>query len=148
MVPVPGGVFWVYFTGVAILAAAVGIITNFKGLGALAAFLTEVLMLIYAFTVHLPHLMHAQDEAQRMVPMMSFLKDLGLAGGAWAIARLIWRWIISHATSASANRSRRGRTRQKSSFCMLSTAAIWWGVPSVTKHRYTAREQNPKKEHQ
>lgn len=89
MVPVPGGVFWVYFTGVAMLAAAVGIITNFKGLGALAAFLTGVLMLIYAFTVHLPHLMHAQDEAQRMMPMISFLKDLGLAGGAWAIARLM-----------------------------------------------------------
>jgi uncharacterized membrane protein YphA (DoxX/SURF4 family) len=89
MVPVPGGVFWVYLTGVAMLAAAVGIITNFKGLGALAAFLTGVLMLIYAFTVHLPHLMHAQDEAQRMMPMISFLKDLGLAGGAWAIARLM-----------------------------------------------------------
>ena len=33
MVPVPGGVFWVYFTGVAMLAAAVAIITNAKGLG-------------------------------------------------------------------------------------------------------------------
>lgn len=42
MVPVPGGVFWVYFTGVAMLAAAVAMITNFKGLGALAAFLTGV----------------------------------------------------------------------------------------------------------
>jgi uncharacterized membrane protein len=63
MVPVPGGVFWVYFTGVAMLAAAVGIITNFN--------------------------MRAQNEAQRMMPMISFLKDLGLAGGAWAIARLM-----------------------------------------------------------
>jgi uncharacterized membrane protein YphA (DoxX/SURF4 family) len=89
MVPVPGGVFWVYFTGIALLAGAIGIVTNFKGLGPLAAFLTGVLVLVFAFTVHLPHLINAPDEAARTMPMISLLKDIGLAGGAWAIARLM-----------------------------------------------------------
>lgn len=89
MVPIPGGVFWVYFTGVAMLAAAGAIITNFKGLGSLAAFLAGVLVLIYVLTIHLPGVINAKDEMTRMMPMMATLKDLGLVGGAWAIARLI-----------------------------------------------------------
>ncbi len=89
MVPVPGGVFWVYFTGVAMLAAAVAIITNLKGLGSLAAFLTGVLILIYVLAIHLPGVINAKDEMSRMMPMLATLKDLGMVGGAWAIARLM-----------------------------------------------------------
>ncbi|MFZ5628544.1 MAG: DoxX family protein [Spirochaetota bacterium] len=89
MVPVPGGAFWVYFTGVAMLAAAVAIITNFKGLGSLAAFLAGVLILIYVLTIHLPGVINAKDEMSRMTPMLATLKDLGMVGGAWAIARLM-----------------------------------------------------------
>lgn len=89
MVPVPGGVFWVYFTGVAMLAAAVAIISNFKGLGSLAAFLAGVLILIYVLTIHLPGVINAKDEMSRMMPMLATLKDLGMVGGAWAIARLM-----------------------------------------------------------
>lgn len=89
MVPVPGGVFWVYFTGVAMIAAAVAIVTNVKGLGSLAAFLTGVLIIVYILTIHLPGVINAKDEMSRMMPMLSMLKDLGLVGGAWAIARLL-----------------------------------------------------------
>lgn len=89
MVPVPGGAFWVYFTGVAMLAAAVAIITNFKGLGSLAAFLAGVLILVYVLAIHLPDVISAKDAMARMTPMMATLKDLGMVGGAWAIARLM-----------------------------------------------------------
>ncbi|HMV35920.1 MAG TPA: DoxX family protein [Turneriella sp.] len=89
MVPVPGGAFWVYFTGVAMLAAAVAIITNFKGLGSLAAFLAGVLILVYVLAIHLPGVINAKDAMARMTPMMATLKDLGMVGGAWAIARLM-----------------------------------------------------------
>ena len=89
MVPVPGGVFWVYFTGVAMLAAAVAIITNVKGLGSLAAFLAGVLILVYVVTIHLPGVINAKDEMSRMMPMLATLKDLGMVGGAWAIARVV-----------------------------------------------------------
>jgi len=88
MVPVPGGVFWVYFTGVCLIAGAVGLISNLKGLGALAAFLTGILLLVIAFTVHLPGMMRAADEAAKMMPMIGLLKDIGLAGGAFVIAGL------------------------------------------------------------
>lgn len=86
MVPVPGGVFWVYFTGICLLAGAIGIITNLKNLGSTAALLTGTLLLVFAFTIHLPAMMRATDEMSRMMPMLSFLKDLGLAGGAFVIA--------------------------------------------------------------
>jgi len=89
MVPVPGGVFWVYFTGVAMLAATVAIITNVKGLGSLAAFLAGVLILVYVVTIHLPGVFSAKDEMSRMMPMLATLKDLGMVGGAWAIARVV-----------------------------------------------------------
>lgn len=89
MVPIPGGVFWVYLTGVAMLAAAVAIITNFKGLGSLAAFLAGVLILVYVATIHVPGVIKAKDEMSRMMPMLATLKDLGMVGGAWAISLLM-----------------------------------------------------------
>ena len=91
MVPdwLPGGVFWVYLTGVAMLAAAVAIITNFKGLGSLAAFLAGVLILVYVATIHVPGIIKAKDEMSRMMPMLATLKDLGMVGGAWAISLLM-----------------------------------------------------------
>lgn len=89
MVPIPGGVFWVYLTGVAMLAAAIAIITNFKGLGSLAAFLAGVLILSFVLTIHLPGVINAKDDMSRMMPMLATLKDLGMVGGAWAIARLM-----------------------------------------------------------
>ncbi len=79
----PGGVFWVYFTGVALLAGAIGIHT--KRWAAPAGLGIAALMLIFAFTVHLPLM---ADEAMRQLGMVGFMKDLGLAGGALAIALL------------------------------------------------------------
>jgi putative oxidoreductase len=89
MVPIPGGVFWVYFTGAALAAGAIGIITNLKGLGALAAFLTGLLILSFVFTIHLPGFLNAKDEMSKMLPMIAMLKDLGMVGGAWAIAAVL-----------------------------------------------------------
>lgn len=78
---VPGGVVWVYLTGIALLAGAIGIHARRWALPAgigLAA-----LMLVFALTVHLPAM---ADEATRQFAMVGFMKDLGLAGGALAIA--------------------------------------------------------------
>jgi putative oxidoreductase len=80
---VPGGVFWVYFTGLALLAGAIGIHT--KRFAAAAGLGIAALMGIFAFTVHLPMM---ADEATRQMAMVGFMKDLGLAGGALAIALL------------------------------------------------------------
>lgn len=81
MVPgwLPGGVFWVYLTGLALIAAAVSFVIQKHTF--LAGVLTAVLMLVFVLTVHLPGLMGGNSMA-----MSGLLKDLGLAGGALMLA--------------------------------------------------------------
>jgi uncharacterized membrane protein YphA (DoxX/SURF4 family) len=83
MVPVPGGLFWVYFTGVALLAGSAGILTGI--LGKWAGFGIAALMILFALTVHLPAL---ADPNMGQLATMGLLKDLSLAGGALAFATL------------------------------------------------------------
>ncbi len=79
MVPIPGGVFWIYLTGVALLAAAMSIIIKKKA--ALATLLLAVMLLIIALSIWLPG-MSAEDPMQAQTNMSMMLKDLGLAGAA------------------------------------------------------------------
>ena len=83
MVPswVPGGVFWVYLTGLALLAAAISIVT--KKHIYLASVLLAVLLIVFILTIHLPSIMGGDQMA-----MGSLLKDMSLAGGALSIAGL------------------------------------------------------------
>lgn len=83
MVPgwVPGGVFWVYLTGVALIAATVAIIA--KKQISLAALLLGVLMFVFVLTVHLPGLMGGNQMA-----MSGLLKDFSLGGAAFMISGL------------------------------------------------------------
>ncbi len=80
-VPIPGGVFWVYLTGIALIAAAVSLWTG--RYAKLAMLLLAGMVAIFALTIHLPG---AMNEATRMSSMPNLLKDLGLVGGAltWA----------------------------------------------------------------
>lgn len=79
MVPLPGGVFWVYLTGVALIAAAVSLLIG--KYARLAALLLGVMLFIFALSIHLPNLIGG-DQAS----MSSLLKDFALAGAAWALA--------------------------------------------------------------
>jgi putative oxidoreductase len=83
MVPsfVPGGVLWVYLTGLALLAASVSFIIQKKVY--LAALLTAALMFVFVLTIHLPGLIGGN-----MMSMGGILKDLGLAGGALLLASM------------------------------------------------------------
>ncbi len=76
---VPGGIFWVYAIGLALLAASVSFIIQKHTY--LAGLLTAALMLIFAFTIYLPDLIGGNQMA---MPML--LKDLGLGGGALLLA--------------------------------------------------------------
>ncbi len=80
-VPVPGGIFWVYFTGVALVAGSIGILSGI--LGRSAAFGLAALMLTFVLTVHLPGLGNPQ---MAQMAMVGLIKDLALAGGALALA--------------------------------------------------------------
>lgn len=83
MVPswVPGGVFWVYLTGLALVAAAVALIS--KKHISLAALLLAALMLVFVLTIHLPMVMGGNQMA-----MGSLLKDFSLGGAALMISGL------------------------------------------------------------
>mgnify|MGYP006883065791 FL=1 len=81
MVPtwLPGGVFWVYLTGLALIAAGVSFVIQKHTY--LAGLLTAALMLVFVLTIHLPGVIGGN-----MMAMSGLLKDLGLAGGALMLA--------------------------------------------------------------
>ncbi len=79
MVPLPGGVIWVYLTGVALIAAAVSIIIG--KMDKLATFLLGVMLLSFVFLVHMKGAMAGDQMA-----MPGLLKDLALAGASWLYA--------------------------------------------------------------
>lgn len=83
-VPAPGGVFWVYLTGVALLAGGVGVLT--RRLGMWAALGLAVLLLLFIATIHLPAL--ARPDARQMA-LVHLIKDTGLLGGALTWAGLL-----------------------------------------------------------
>lgn len=80
LVPIPGGVFWVYVTGLAILAAAIAILTGKQA--RLACQLLGILLFIFALTIHLP----AMINQGVMAGLSNFLRDIALGAAAWVIA--------------------------------------------------------------
>lgn len=81
MVPsfIPGGIIWIYITGLCEAAAGIAFIT--KKQIKLAGILLACLMAVYILTIHMPGL-GSQDEMTKIMSMVSLLKDLALAGGA------------------------------------------------------------------
>jgi uncharacterized membrane protein YphA (DoxX/SURF4 family) len=84
LVPIPGGIFWVYFTGAAFILASLGIITGV--LGRYAALGLAAMLFTFIALVHVPGL---QDPTRREMSMVQLLKDLALAGGAIALSGAI-----------------------------------------------------------
>jgi uncharacterized membrane protein YphA (DoxX/SURF4 family) len=84
MVPVPGGVFWVYFTGIAMIAAAIALLSGYQG--KLAMLLLALLLFIYIVSIHIPNMMNPETQ---LMGMMGALKDCGLMGGALAFAGIL-----------------------------------------------------------
>ena len=81
MVPaaIPGGVLWVYLTGIALIAAAVAILTD--KMAKLASVLLAALLLVFVLVIHLKGAMTG-DQASTA----SLLKDIAIAGGALVFA--------------------------------------------------------------
>jgi putative oxidoreductase len=90
MVPIPGGVFWVYVTGVALIAATISIISGKHAV--LATQLLGLLLLSFALTIHLPTLLGGDQAGMSML-----LKDLSLSGGAFVLSG-----VLGAASSSSA----------------------------------------------
>lgn len=84
MVPswLPGGVVWVYLTGLALILAVVAYFINKKA--KLAMTLLGFMLLGFVVLLHIPgHL----DGNQMSMPMI--LKDLALAGGAFMLSGMV-----------------------------------------------------------
>ena len=88
MIPewLPGGVFWVYLTGVALLLAGVAIIIGKQV--RLAGMLLGVMLIIFVLTIHAAGAFGDGDEMAKSMAMTNMLKDLALAGGAFVIANV------------------------------------------------------------
>lgn len=82
MVPIPGGIFWIYLTGFAHLAACISFIIETKT--RLAGLLLGIMLLIFALSIHLPGAMGGGQGATASTT--NLLKDIALAGAAWFIA--------------------------------------------------------------
>ena len=76
----PFRVFWVYLTGVALIAAGVSIITRIQA--RLASLLLAFMLLIFIVLIHIPGLMGS---------LAQLLKDAGLLAGALLIAGRVER---------------------------------------------------------
>lgn len=78
MVPFPPATFWVYFTGVAQLLAAIAFIFNFQV--RLAAYLLALYLLIIILSIQVPGMV------QKIGDPMMLVKDIGLFGAALLLA--------------------------------------------------------------
>jgi len=85
MVPIPGGVIWVYLVGVALIAAAVAILAGQQAV--LATRLLGLMLLIFALSIHLPAVMAGGDGMAGGMTMM--LKDTALAGAAFILSGVL-----------------------------------------------------------
>jgi uncharacterized membrane protein len=81
-VPVPGGIIWVYITGVAMIAAGVGIATRIMGVW--AALGLALLMLVFILTIHVPATVKTG-----MAHLGYLLKDVVNLGAALAFAGIL-----------------------------------------------------------
>lgn len=81
---IPGGVIWVYFTGLALVAAAVSIFIG--KMTRLACLLLALMLIIFIVTIHLPGVSNAADEMSKQMAIVGLLKDVAMAGGALILA--------------------------------------------------------------
>lgn len=86
MVPIPGGIIWIYVTGIANILAGISAITKFQGRTAML--LLALMLFIFIVTIHIPTMMKPET---MMMGMMSLYKDAGLMGGALLLAGIFDR---------------------------------------------------------
>ena len=83
MVPIPGGIVWIYLIGAALIAATVSILTGKHAV--LATRLLGLMLLIFVFSIHLVGVVGG--DAMSSMPML--LKDTALAGGAFILSGVL-----------------------------------------------------------
>ena len=80
----PGGIYWVYIIGGALILAAVAFI--FNKFVKTAAYLLALMLLVFVVAIHLPTYNNAGDAEVRRTAFIDLLQDLSLAAFALHIA--------------------------------------------------------------
>jgi uncharacterized membrane protein len=81
---VPGGIYWVYFVGIAFMLTAISFLTN--RMVKVAGYLLAVLLVIFILSIHLPNYLHAGEKEMRQMALVNLLKDTAIVGFALHIA--------------------------------------------------------------
>jgi putative oxidoreductase len=81
---IPLGSYTIILTGILMITAGISIIT--KKYVKLATILLALMLFIFIVTIHIPHLFHAASEPDRMISLITLLKDISLMGGSLMIA--------------------------------------------------------------
>lgn len=99
---IPGGVMWVYFTGVAFIIAAISFFTN--RLVKIAGYMLAALLLAFVLTIHLPNYMDAGNLETRQQALVNLLKDTALMGFALFVAANAKHQRINEADTVTARK--------------------------------------------
>ena len=81
---IPYHIFWVYLSGVALIAASIAFLINKKT--RLAGLLLAAYLIIIVLTIHLPAVIRTEDMPIISIALTNMVKDTGLAGAALMIA--------------------------------------------------------------
>ncbi len=77
---VPGGVIWVYITGIGFILAAVAILID--RYTKLACYMLAGMLLVFIFTIHIPMIVSGETETIKQTGLLMMLKDIGLVMAA------------------------------------------------------------------
>jgi len=80
---IPYSIFWVYLTGVLLIAAAIAILIN--KYVRVAGILLAIFLILIVVTVHIPAMTNVTEERVSII-VTNLVKDTGLAGAALIIA--------------------------------------------------------------
>ncbi len=80
---VPGGIIWIYISGVAFILASIAILINYHT--KLACYLLGVMLFIFVLAVHVPIIATGETEEIRQTALIMMLKDVGLIMAAFLV---------------------------------------------------------------
>jgi len=80
----PYHIFWVYLTGLALIAAAISFLTGKQT--KLAGLFLFAYLIIIVLTIHLPAVIRSEGSPIISIALTNLVKDTGLAGAALMIA--------------------------------------------------------------
>ena len=81
---IPYHIFWVYLTGLALIAAAISFLTGKKT--KLAGLFLFAFLMIIVLTIHLPAVLRSEGSPIVSIALTNLVKDTGLAAAALILA--------------------------------------------------------------